>query len=83
MNTSGLLEAIRAIDDAASLSDALAASVRGAALEAPRAALFIVNGAELQEWPVPGVPTVHAGPIQSGRTGSGLARRCPPPSGGR
>ena len=63
-NTSGLLEAIRAIDDAALLSDALAASVRGAALEAPRAALFLVNDTELHEWPVPGVPTVHAGRIR-------------------
>lgn len=80
INTSGLLEAIRAIDDAASLSDALAASVRGAALEAPRAALFIVNGTELQEWPVPGVPTVHAGPIrvdgrEAGVLGEALRRQ--------
>jgi GAF domain-containing protein len=80
VNASGLLEAIRAIDDAASLSDALAASVRGASLEAPRAALFIVNGTELQEWPVPGVPTVHAGPIrvdgrEAGVLGEALRRQ--------
>jgi hypothetical protein len=72
MNTSGLLEAIRAIDGAASLSDALAASVRGAALEAPRAALFIVNGAELQEWSVPGVPTVNAGRFRADGPEAGL-----------
>ena len=72
MNTSGLLEAIRAIDGAASLSDALAASVRGAVLEAPRAALFIVNGGELQEWSVPGVPTVNAGRFSADGPEAGL-----------
>ena len=81
-NTAGLLEAIRAIDDAASLSDALAASVRGATLEAPRAALFIVNGTQLQEWPVPGVPTVHAGVMsvdarEAGVLGEALRRQEP------
>jgi len=72
MNTSGLLEAILAIDSAESLSDALAASVRGAALEAPRAALFIVNGSQLQEWPVSGVPTVHAGRLSADGPEAGL-----------
>ncbi len=56
---------MRAIDDATSLTEALAAAVRGAALESPRAALFIVNGGVLQEWPVDGVPPVHAGPIRA------------------
>jgi chemotaxis protein histidine kinase CheA len=63
--TSGLLDAVRGIDAAASLSDALAAAVRGAAQEAPRTALFIVSGTELREWPVPGVPTVRAGLIRA------------------
>jgi hypothetical protein len=61
--SAGLLDALRAIDEAPSLSAALAAVVKGAALESPRAALFIVNGTALQEWPVDGVPTVHAGQI--------------------
>jgi hypothetical protein len=59
----GLLDALRAIDEASSLSATLAAVVKGAALESPRAALFIVNGTALQEWPVDGVPSVHAGRI--------------------
>jgi|SoiMethySBSTD1v2_1073268.scaffolds.fasta_scaffold03539_2 chemotaxis protein histidine kinase CheA len=63
-DTSELLISMRAIDDATSLTEALSAAVRGAALESPRAALFIVNGAVLQEWPVDGVPPVHAGPIR-------------------
>jgi chemotaxis protein histidine kinase CheA len=69
-----LLNAMRAISDASSLTDALEAAVRGAALECPRTALFIVNGTTLQEWPVDGVPPVDAGPIRSeGREAGFLA----------
>src|SRR3954470_11494447 len=64
-DASELLISLRAIDDATSLSEALAAAVRGASLESPRAALFVVNGATLEEWPVDGVPPVHAGPIRA------------------
>ena len=65
---------MRAIDESSSLTAALAAAVRGAALESPRVALFIVNGAVLQEWPVDGVPSVDAGPIRSnGREAGFLA----------
>ncbi len=71
---SGLLDAIRAIDESSSLSAALAAVVRGAALESPRVALFIVNGRTLEEWPVEGVPPVDSGPIRSdGREAGFLA----------
>lgn len=71
---SGLLGAVRAIDESSSLSAALVAVVRGAALESPRAALFIVNGSTLQEWPVDGVPSVDAGTIPSdGREAGFLA----------
>jgi hypothetical protein len=56
-----LLDALHEIDRSTSLSDALAAVVRGAARAAPRVALFIVNGVVLQEWPVDGVPSVGAG----------------------
>jgi hypothetical protein len=64
-DASELLISLRAIDDATSLTEALAAAVRGASLESPRAALFVVNGATLEEWPVDGVPPVHAGPIRA------------------
>src|SRR3954462_9174868 len=64
-DASELLISLRAIDDATSLTDALAAAVRGASLESPRAALFVVNGATLEEWPVDGVPPVHSGPIRA------------------
>jgi len=62
---SGLLISLRAIDESSSLTEVLAAAVRGAALESPRAALFVVNGTTLQEWPVDGVPPVDAGPIRA------------------
>jgi hypothetical protein len=71
-NAAGLLAGIRAIDDAVSLSDALAATVRAAALEAPRVVLFIVNGTQLQEWPVAGVRGVNIGSIASGGPDAGL-----------
>jgi len=64
-DTSGLLISLRAIDESSSLTEVLAAAVRGAALESPRAALFVVHGTTLQEWPVEGVPAVHAGPIRA------------------
>ncbi len=71
---SELLGAVQAIDESTSLSAALAAVVRGAALESPRVALFIVNGSTLQEWPVDGVPSVDAGQIRAeGRDAGFLA----------
>ena len=73
-DASALLISLRAIDDSSTLTEALTAAVRGAALESPRAALFVVNGTTLQEWPVEGVPPVHAGPIRAdGREAGFLA----------
>ncbi len=45
-----LLEAVRTIGGARSLSDALNGLLSAVAAEAPRAALFVVNGKELQGW---------------------------------
>ena len=63
--TAGILDAMRAIDSSTSLSTALAAVTRGAASQAPRAAMFVVQGSELHEWPVAGVDGVDAGPIRA------------------
>ena len=49
-----LLDSVRAIGEAQSLSDVLAALVAGAAGEVPRAALLIVNGDDLQGFRVSG-----------------------------
>ena len=56
-----LLGAVRAIDGARSLTDALATLVQGAAAEAPRAAMFIVNGRHLQRWKSHGFQDAAAG----------------------
>ena len=69
---SELLGAVKAIDESTTLSAALAAVVRGAALESPRVALFIVSGSTLQEWPVEGVPSVDAGRIPSDGADAGF-----------
>jgi hypothetical protein len=53
-----LMSALRSIDSAASLTEAIAAAVKGAAAEAPRVTFFVVNGAQLDEWHVPGVPSI-------------------------
>lgn len=45
-----LLTAIKAMDAARSLSDVLSALITSAAAEAPRVALFVVEGAELRGW---------------------------------
>ena len=60
-----ILNAIREIDNSTSLSTALAAVTRAAASQAPRAAMFVVHGSELREWPVTGVAGVDAGPIRA------------------
>jgi hypothetical protein len=63
--SAGILDAIREIDNSTSLSTALAAVTRAAASLAPRAAMFVVHGSELHEWPVDGVSGVDAGPIRA------------------
>ena len=73
-DTSDLLISMRAIHESSTLTEALSAAVRGAALESPRAALFVVDGTTLQEWPVDGVPPVDSGPIRAaGREAGFLA----------
>jgi hypothetical protein len=52
-----LLNAIRAMDAGRSLTDILSALTSAAAAEAPRAALFVVNGSELRGWKAVGFAT--------------------------
>lgn len=87
LDGSTLLEDLRAIDAAASLSDALGAAVTGASRTAPRAALFVVNGEQLEEWVVPGVPAISTGSIHvteraAGVLGDVLRRNEPMSTGG-
>jgi hypothetical protein len=64
-SSAALLDAIRGIDEAQTLSAALSAAVRGAALASPRVALFLISGTTLQEWPVEGVASLGAGELSS------------------
>ena len=69
---STLLGAFRALDEAQSLTDLLAATVTGAAAEAPRAAMFVAQGAELREWPVAGIRSLDGGPISADSAKAGV-----------
>ncbi|HSC26701.1 MAG TPA: hypothetical protein VLD67_05480 [Vicinamibacterales bacterium] len=77
-----LLGALRTIERAGSLTEALAALFDAASAEAPRAALFVVNGAQLQCWKANG----FSGPLparlpsegaEAGALGAALASREP------
>jgi hypothetical protein len=74
-----LLAAVRAIDGAQSLIDALTAALDAAALEAPRAALYLANGGELQLWRAREFPGASASigiPLQSEGVVPQAARTC-------
>lgn len=74
LDTTRLVAALQAIDGATSLTGVIRAVVSAAAAEASRAALFIVNGAQLDEWPAPGVSPVSAGSMRvDGRAAGFLA----------
>jgi hypothetical protein len=60
---SHLLDAFSDLDRLTRLSDILTAVVRNATIVAPRAALFVVNGAMLEEWPLQGIPSLAGGAI--------------------
>lgn len=53
-----LMSGLRALDAATTVSDTLAALTLAAAAQAPRVALFIANGEQLDEWAVAGVPAL-------------------------
>lgn len=67
-----LLASVVDIENARSLSDALAALVQAAATHAPRTALFVVNGTQLDEWSVAGVPQLSELPIDVEGDAAGL-----------
>jgi hypothetical protein len=50
----------------------LALTAAAAALEAPRAALFIVNGPQLEEWQVPSVPAISPGVVRTREPEAGV-----------
>jgi hypothetical protein len=72
VDTTRLVDALRTIDEARSLSDVLALTTAAAAVEAPRAAVFVANGPQLEEWRVPDVPELSHGPIRTDAQAAGL-----------
>jgi hypothetical protein len=74
-----VLTAVRAIDRAKSLSDVLASLTSSAAAEAPRVALFVVNGADLRGWKSAGfrgeASALHVSTRDTGLLGGALRRR--------
>ena len=69
-----VLTAVRAMDTSRSLSDVLASLTASAASEAPRVALFVLNGGELRGWKSAGF-SGEASPLSASVTGRGRARR--------
>ena len=67
-----LLGALRSLDTADSLTQILERIVQAAAVEAPRAALFIVSGDQLQGLRASGFEHVDIGSERLPATGSGL-----------
>jgi len=55
-----LVSGMRDIDAATSVSDSLGAIARAAAAEAPRTALFIANGEQVDAWAVSGLPALSS-----------------------
>jgi hypothetical protein len=61
--STGLLAALRALDSATSLTDALGTALKSASAVAPRAALFLVEGQRLAEWTIEGLPRLSPGSL--------------------
>jgi hypothetical protein len=63
---------IRAIDGSRTLTEALEMVLRHTSSIAPRAAVFLINGARLRSWKTVGFPQFDAQPFESAITGAGL-----------
>jgi hypothetical protein len=74
-----LLTGVRAMDAGRSLTDVLSALTSAAAVEAPRVALFVVNGSELRGWKTVGfeADTVQASLNDEGLLAEVIRRREP------
>jgi chemotaxis protein histidine kinase CheA len=76
-----VLNALRAMDASRSLSDVLTSLTSSAAAEAPRVALFVLNGSDLRGWKSAGFSgepsSLHADVTDPGVLGEALRRREP------
>jgi chemotaxis protein histidine kinase CheA len=67
-----VIEGLRAIDASRTLTEALGTVLRHTSSIAPRAAVFVINGARLKSWKTVGFPQFEAQPFESAISGSGL-----------
>lgn len=67
-----LLESMRVMDAAHTLSDVLGLTAAAAALEAPRAGVFVANGPQLEEWTVPALTALSSGPVRIASPAAGV-----------
>ena len=76
-----MLNALRAMDASRSLSDVLTSLTSSAAAEAPRVALFVLNGTDLRGWKSAGFSvepaSLRAGAADPGVLGEAIRRREP------
>src|SRR3954468_19011639 len=67
-----VVDGLRAIDASRTLTEALEKVLRHTSAIAPRAAVFLVNGARLRSWKTIGFPQFDVQPFESAITGTGL-----------
>lgn len=67
-----VVEGLRAIDASRTLTEALGTVLEHISSIAPRAAVFLINGARLRSWKTVGFPQFDAQPFESAITGTGL-----------
>jgi hypothetical protein len=67
-----VIDGIRAVDSSRTLTEALDTVLRHTSAIAPRAAVFLINGARLRSWKTVGFPQFDAQPFDSAITGTGL-----------
>jgi chemotaxis protein histidine kinase CheA len=67
-----VVDGLRAIDASRTLTEALEKVLRHTSAIAPRAAVFLVNGARLRSWKTIGFPQFEMQPFESAITGTGL-----------
>jgi hypothetical protein len=72
LDAARLLDSMKAIDEAGSLSDVLGLTAAAAAVEAPRSAVFVINGPQLEEWNLPELTPLSAAAVRIAGRDAGI-----------
>ena len=72
LDAARLVAAMGTLDAAGSLSAVLGALAHAARAEAPRAAVFVVNGPQLEEWSLPQLPALSHEPVRISGPDAGI-----------